>query len=362
MTAGGKHIHTQFLNIDRQMANGLYRIGVERNFVRLCNGGQFFDGLNGADLVIGGHDGDQFGIGTNGGLQLLRGDQTLGIYFQIGGGAPLFFQCRYGVQNGMVFDVGGNNVSLFLFKYTKQCHIVTLRTARGKEDLTFFGTDALGNGATGIDDGLLGDVGNRIHTGHVAVIVCKIRHHCLNGFGTDFGGGSVVYIDHFVHKCFAFLFYNVFSCGNGKSIASFIHRMSCVALDPYKRYLMGFKQWQQPLPQINIECRFFVSLFPAAGLPTVDPALIDRFTQITGIAVQCNLTGFFQSFQSDNGAQQFHTVVGGVSKSFGKLLGHTVIFKYGAVAARTGIAAAGTVGINIDLFHYFISILATPPI
>ena len=65
MAAGAHHIYMILIHIDRNVAEGLNRIGVEDDSVLFCDLTDFLHRFNRSDFVIGKHDGDQDGSRAN---------------------------------------------------------------------------------------------------------------------------------------------------------------------------------------------------------------------------------------------------------------------------------------------------------
>ena len=72
------------------------------------------DGLDGADLVVGEHDGDETGVGPDGGLHLLRRHDAVFVDRQVGNFAALLLEALEGVEHGVVLEGGGHDVALVL--------------------------------------------------------------------------------------------------------------------------------------------------------------------------------------------------------------------------------------------------------
>lgn len=62
------------------------------------------DGLDGADLVIGIHDGDKAGLIGDGGLELFRDDDAVFMHVEVRDLKALFFERCAGVQHRVVLE------------------------------------------------------------------------------------------------------------------------------------------------------------------------------------------------------------------------------------------------------------------
>jgi len=144
---------------------------------------------------------------------------------------------------------------------------------------------------------------------------------------------------------------------NSQSVAALIFRVSGMALYPVECDLVLFKQRQQPLPEVNVQRRLFVGLYPVLFLPAIDPAFCNAVYNISAVGGEYHLTGFFQSLQSGNDSQELHAVIGSVCIAAGKLLFGLSIAEHNTVSAGAGVAAAGAVSKNLnslDKIHSFI--------
>ena len=108
-----EQIHPQFLDIHGNHPHRSDRIGVEGDFFLPGDPGDFLDGLDGPDLVIAVHDGHQDGLGGDGLGHLGRIHPSQRIH---GNGTDLEIQHPQpaeGAQNGVVLDIGGDDMIAF---------------------------------------------------------------------------------------------------------------------------------------------------------------------------------------------------------------------------------------------------------
>ena len=68
----GQHVDVLLLDIDVQVARRLHGVGVEQDALFLAHRADLRNGQDGADLVVGVHDGHQAGVGPDGVRHLLR--------------------------------------------------------------------------------------------------------------------------------------------------------------------------------------------------------------------------------------------------------------------------------------------------
>ena len=135
----GQHVDAHLLHVDRHVADRLHCVRVELRADRMRQLGDLLDRLDGADLVVRRHDGDERGVLGKLTLQLLEIDAALLVHVQIGDAVALFFQRLAGVQHRMVLDLGGNEVLAALCRRAvhkaADREVVRLRAAAGEDDL-----------------------------------------------------------------------------------------------------------------------------------------------------------------------------------------------------------------------------------
>src|SRR5260370_14934719 len=107
VSGNGAEINSQSVDVDRDFPRGLYGVGVEVDVGFLGDAADFFERLDGAELVVGVHDGDQNGFRPDGAAQILEINLSFAISRQIGDASACFFECLAGVENSFVFDGGG---------------------------------------------------------------------------------------------------------------------------------------------------------------------------------------------------------------------------------------------------------------
>ena len=78
----GQHIDIFLHDMNFHMAHRLYGVGMKEHALVTADFSQLRNGLDGADLVIGVHDGYQSRIGTDGGGQLVRMDDAVFMRIQ----------------------------------------------------------------------------------------------------------------------------------------------------------------------------------------------------------------------------------------------------------------------------------------
>ena len=174
--------------------------------MRVRHGSQLFDGLNGADLVVGHHNADQRRVGANGRFHIFGVDIALAVRLDIAHFKADAFQHGHAVQNGMMLKCAGDQVLFSLCCQLERCAlhspVVGLAAAAGKKDLTGIGIQCLGHlCAAGVYQ-LLGLVAHRIVAAGIAARAVQRFIHgcqCLRAAG---GSGSVIQIYQFHRRVF----------------------------------------------------------------------------------------------------------------------------------------------------------------
>ncbi len=157
------------------------------------------DGLQHADFVVSGHDGDEDGLVVNGALEVFEIDETVCLYGQIGDAVAVFLEALTGVEHGLVLSDLGDDVVAALAIHLRDAldgEVVALSGAGGEDDLLGGGADEPGDlFARGLD-GLLGFPAEAVvAAGGVAELASEIRHHCLQHSRIERGGGVIIHID-----------------------------------------------------------------------------------------------------------------------------------------------------------------------
>lgn len=98
----GEHVNVVLFHVHRHMTHGLYRVSVEQNAPLPAESADLPDGLEGADLVVGEHDGHEAGVGADGRRQLLHPDHAVFVDGEVGDLKALLFQFGQGVEHGVV--------------------------------------------------------------------------------------------------------------------------------------------------------------------------------------------------------------------------------------------------------------------
>ncbi len=191
IAADGTHVHGD-------CTDGLHCVRVEQHMVRMGDLGDFLNGFDGADFVVGGHDGNQDGFVGNGRFHIGWIDQAVRVHGHIGDFKPLLFQPFAGVQDGVVLDGGGDDVVALLAVgkgHALERPVIAFAAAGG--EVHFFGV-AVQRGRYLLAGGV--ERLARIQTGGmnavgVAVAFRKIGKHFFKHCGGYRRGGGVIHIN-----------------------------------------------------------------------------------------------------------------------------------------------------------------------
>ena len=138
----------QLGHVDVDLAGGLGRVDVEDDalFTAQCADG--WDVLDHANFVVHEHDRDQYGVGTDGGLEHVHVQQTVFFDVQVGGLKALTLQLTHGVQHSLVLGLDRDDVlaaRLVEVRCALEGQVVGFSRAGCPDDFTRIGTDQLGH-------------------------------------------------------------------------------------------------------------------------------------------------------------------------------------------------------------------------
>ena len=190
----GKQVQLEGPYVDRKFADRLHGVGVEEQVGFGGDAPDFCEGLNGAELVVRVHDGDQHRVGPNGPAKFVQIDQAINRDGKIGDGDALFFESLAGVEDGFVFDGRGNNV---LRRRgcggddTEDGLVVGLGASAGKDNLLRAGVEERRNLIARVFDGRPGALAEGVDRRGVAKIGGEEGKHSVEDGRID-GGRSVV--------------------------------------------------------------------------------------------------------------------------------------------------------------------------
>ena len=207
MAGEGEQIHWQRAQIDRQMAHRLDGVCMEDHLLFTADGAQFGNRLNGADLVIGVHDGHESRVFADRAAQLLRPHQTVLMHVQQRDLKPLCRQFFQRVQYGVMLKSRGDDVPFALLRaqrrHLSDRPIVRFTAAGGEIDLLRLGVQCLRHRLPRLLYQTAGLLPKAVETGRIAVSGGQSRQHSLKRRLAYSCCGGIIHIN--VHDMTFFL-------------------------------------------------------------------------------------------------------------------------------------------------------------
>src|SRR5471032_243269 len=106
----GHQVDLGLLQVDHDLAGRLGSVAMEDDAFRAAEDTDLVDRLDHADFIVHQHHGDQDGVRTHGGGQLLDRDQAIVLRLQISRFEADAFQFAHRVQHRFMFGLDGDNV------------------------------------------------------------------------------------------------------------------------------------------------------------------------------------------------------------------------------------------------------------
>ena len=140
-----------------------------------------------ADFVVGVHDADDSVAVAESRGHIVGIDDAIAVYGYRGDVVTIFFELLGGVNDGVVLDLGDDDVAGFFERRGDPFdrHIVGFSAAAGEND---FAGAAVQNGCDAgpcLVDGVAGFSGDRVETRGVAERLVEVRQHRLEHFWSD---------------------------------------------------------------------------------------------------------------------------------------------------------------------------------
>ena len=186
--------------VNGNLADGLHRVGVEVDVGFRGDTANVRERLDGAEFVVGMHNGNERGFGANGLAQIVKINEAVAVYREIGDGDTLFFESLTGVEDRFVFDGGSDDVLGGAGRsggvdHTEDCVIVRLGASTGEDNFLRASVQKSGDLFAGCFDGGASALAESVDGGGVAKISGEKGKHGVEDRGVDGSGGVMVEID-----------------------------------------------------------------------------------------------------------------------------------------------------------------------
>ncbi len=190
-------------HIERHLADGLHRVGVEEHAALMAQRANLADGLQHANLVVGRHDRHQDGLVVHGALQVVEINAAVLLHRQIGDAESVLLQALATVEHGLVLGRLGDDVVALLAVHLGDAldgKVVALGGAGGEDDFLRGRADQLGDALARLLDRLFGYPAEFvIAAGRVAEVFSEVRQHLLQHPRIGARGGVIVHVDGQLH-------------------------------------------------------------------------------------------------------------------------------------------------------------------
>ena len=159
------------------------------------------EGLDGADLVVRGLDGQQQGVVSECRFECVEVNCAVAVYWGDNEVEPLPAQVAAGAEHGGMLDAEGNDapsrVAALLGRggYSQDGEVVALSGAAGEDDLLGQGPHGLGDLFARRLDVVRGALSGPVGTGGIGELVHRDALHQRRDGGVAGGGGAMVEID-----------------------------------------------------------------------------------------------------------------------------------------------------------------------
>ena len=200
MGGEGQQVDVLCPYVDGQMSRRLYCVGVKNDTPLPAHRADLQNRQDGADLVVGVHDGDQCSVLTNGFRYLLGGDSAQYSDWEQFHLESLAFQPFQRVQNGVMLKGSRDNVPLS-FSCPQQSGgadglVIRLTASRGESNLLGGCPDTGGDFLPGVLKGLLCSLPQAVQAGWITPGVLHTGGHGIDRSPAHFGGSRIVCVNH----------------------------------------------------------------------------------------------------------------------------------------------------------------------
>ncbi len=149
------HVDAEGSDVEGELAHGLRRIGVEEHAVLAAHGGNGGDVLDGSDLVVAVHDGNEDRVGCQGPCDRGRVHAAFGVDLEARDAETVRRERTTGIEHGLVLGRGGDDVARpAQFREPFDGQVVRLGRAGREDDFLGFGADRRSDAGTRLADGV----------------------------------------------------------------------------------------------------------------------------------------------------------------------------------------------------------------
>lgn len=199
MTAEGEEVAAERIDLGRNLAERLRRIGVEENPVLPTDPGDRGEVLDHAGFVVPVDDGDEDGVAADRAGHLPGIEAAIGADRQSGHLGPLGFEEPGSIEDRRVLDARGHDVTppgRGGPEHPDEGEVVGLRRPAREDDFARLAAEGRGHFAAGsLHEFLRLPTVGVIPARGVPVALGEDRQHRREHAGVDPGGGGVVHVD-----------------------------------------------------------------------------------------------------------------------------------------------------------------------
>ena len=203
VTAEAQQVDAHFLDVDRNLADGLHGVSVEEDALFLA---KFADGLDRqqrADFVVGGHDRDKDRLVGHRFADLLGRDLAELVHGQVGDLEAVFFEALAGVERRLVLGHLGDDVITLLLVHVGDAlegKVDRLGRAGGEDDFGRAGADQVADLLPGLADGVIRLPPERVVPARgVPELLREVGNHRVHHPRIRPGRGIVVHVNRQFH-------------------------------------------------------------------------------------------------------------------------------------------------------------------
>jgi len=197
VAAHGVEVDAESLHINRDLAERLDAIHVQQDAGFARDDGDFGDGLERAELVVGVHDGDQHGLGAQLAADVIGVDHAArghskASYLHAFGGELLASREHRGVFDGAVMTCLGPAGAA---RVTPRMAMLSASVPPAVKTIPGRSVDQRGKLAARGFESLFGALAEMVDARRVTIHLTETRHHRLQNFRSDGRGGVVVEVE-----------------------------------------------------------------------------------------------------------------------------------------------------------------------